>query len=93
MDEYERDLIENPPEKCPYFTVPDVCHFLTAEDIAQGDNNKKSYNSLIELFGTIERMSEEQSTQFLLHLLKNSGFKPDFSATADALNVSSGHQV
>lgn len=74
-------LIDNPPRKCPYFTLPDVCHF-PKETRASRARKKTGYVSIVTLWGPSSKMTEETTTQFLLQLLKHSDWQPDFEAVA-----------
>jgi hypothetical protein len=94
MDQYELSLIEDPPKKNPYFTLPDIKNILTAHELAiLAENIKSPYNSLVDLFGPSTKMSDEQSTQFLLQVLKHAKFEPDFDAVANSLSVANGHHM
>ncbi|KAK5091974.1 hypothetical protein LTR24_005622 [Lithohypha guttulata] len=74
-------LIDNPPPKCPYFTLPDVCHF-PQETRASKARKKTGYVSIVALWGPPSKMTEETTTDFLLQLLKHSYWRPDFEAVA-----------
>lgn len=79
-------LIDNPPTKCPYFTLPDVCHF-PKETRASKARKKTGYVSIVALWGSSNKMTEETTTDFLLQLLKHSDWQPDFEAVAAELQL------
>ena len=74
-------LIDNPPPKCPYFTLPDVCHFPKVTRVSKA-RKKTGYISIVSLWGHSTEMDEETTTEFLLQLLKHSDWEPDFEAIA-----------
>lgn len=76
------ELTENPPLKCPYFTLPDVCHLT--KNVLKPRKRAPGVGSIVTLWGLANRMSEDHTTDFLLELLKYSStqWKPDFQALA-----------
>ena len=74
-------LIDNPPPKSPYFTLPDVRHFVK-ETRASRKRKRNGYVSIVSLWGPANKMTEESTTDFLLALLKHSKWEPDYDAVA-----------
>ena len=74
-------LIDNPPLKSPYFTLPDVRHFVK-ETRASRKRKRNGYVSIVSLWGPANKMTEESTTDFLLALLKHSKWEPDYDAIA-----------
>ena len=79
--EARQALIDNTPPKCPYFTLPDVRHFLKATRASKA-REKTGYVSIVALWGASKKMTEHTTTDFLLQLLKHSDWQPDFEAVA-----------
>ena len=79
--EARQALINTPPPKCPYFTLPDVRHF-PEEPQAPAEKKKEKRISIAVLWGPLKKMTEETTTDFLLQLLKHSKWEPDFEAVA-----------
>lgn len=93
MNGYQLDLIEDPPPKNPYFTLPDPQFFLTLDEVERDEQIKPVHASVVDLFGFFNEMSDDQQTKFLLNLMKHSGFVPDYDAMAEALNLTSRNHV
>lgn len=87
-EELIRALIADPPAKCPYFTLPDVSNFPDLPNVKT--EPKQPYKSLVTLWGQhATRMTDENTTDFLLELLKHSKWEPDLKAVAKSWNVRS----
>lgn len=76
-----QSVIEHPPAKSPYFTLPDVKNFLEENDDVRALHGSY-YASILTIFGPADKMSEDKKAEFLLTLIKHSEWKPDFEAAA-----------
>lgn len=82
--EAQQALIAEPPEKCPYFTLPDVRYLIDEADIKR---RRIKYVTVVLLWGTLAKMTDESQAAFLLALLKHSKFEPDWQAVAKEWNL------
>lgn len=88
--------------RSPYFSLADpallkplleaTAHASTVE-APKHKPNRIIYKSLREIFGDISKMSDENQTKFLLAVLKNGCFEPNWNATAKDLGTNNGHNV
>ena len=91
-------LDETKHHKSPYFSLADpallqtIAHPSTVE-APKHKPGHTLYRSLIELFGPLNEMSDDSQAKFLLALLKNGSFEPDWKATAKDIGVNNGHNV
>ena len=90
-----------PPRKNPYFQLPDTRFLLsesfpvlinpligpatTPKDTVHGPF--KQSLSIEEAFGSVKKMSDDNQTEFLLHLILSSSFEPGFQEMAETFNI------
>lgn len=84
LTEEQLALIVEPPETNPYFTLPDVHYFIDDTELRR---RKSPYTTIVILWGTLAKMSDDSQAQFLLALLKHSEWKPDWQAVAKEWNL------
>lgn len=89
----QQELTDNPPAKCPYFTLPDISFLISYKDSEDFDRNSPVYATLNSIFGSADKMSDENKTDFLLALIKHSNWEPDFDAAAKEWNLGNSNHV
>jgi hypothetical protein len=95
---------DNEPKhpRSPYFSLADpallkplleaITHASTV-DAPKYKPNRIAYKPLKDIFGGVGKMSDENQTKFLLAVLKNGCFEPNWKATAEDLGMNNGHNV
>jgi hypothetical protein len=88
--------------KSPYFSLADpallkplldaIVHASTIE-APKHKRHCVIYKSLKDIFGELSKMSDENQAKFLLAVLKNGSFEPDWKATAKDLGTMNGHNM
>jgi hypothetical protein len=88
--------------RSPYFALADpallkpVLEAIGFASTVEAPRHKPSriiYKSLNDIFGELNKMSDEKQAKFLLAVLKNSCFEPNWNATAKDLGTMGGHNV
>lgn len=69
------------PIQSPYFLLPDPS---LLDDV---ETYKPPPNSIKQIYGKVEHMSDRKQADFLLRLMAHSNCKPDFAAMATALGL------
>jgi hypothetical protein len=99
----EFDLDDEPKYlRSPYFSLADpallnpvleaIAHASTVE-APKHKPSRITYKSLRDIFGEVNKMSDENQAKFLLAVLKNGCFEPNWKATAKDLGTIGGHNV
>ena len=93
---------EPKPRKSPYFSLADPALLKTllaiienspVTEVLKHKPNPVVYKSLTELFGKLTKTSDYNQAKFLLAILKNGSFEPNWKATAEDLGTMKGYNV
>lgn len=86
-------LIDDPPTKSPYFTLPDVSFLSINSDLSSRFRCKRKTapNTITKIWGQAKKMTEESKTKFLANLLQFAAI--DFDAMARGNGIASGLQM
>ena len=93
---------ESKHRKSPYFSLADpallkplleaIAHASTLEAL-KNKPDLTIYRSLKVIFGTFNKMSDDNQAKFLLAVLKNGFFEPNWKAAAKDLGTMNSHNV
>lgn len=86
-------LIDDPPPKSPYFTLPDASFLNIKSNLSSKFKYKRKTapNTITKIWGPARKMTEENKTNFLAKLLQFATI--DFDAMAKGIGVASGIQM
>jgi hypothetical protein len=85
--------------KSPYFSLADpallkpVIDSISQTSTVETPKRKSNHTIFKDVFSEVNEMSDESQAKFLLALLRNGCFEPNWKAAAEDLGMNNGHNV